>query len=264
VAVGLAIIAVCATGYFYVRSEAGKEKAEVDQALHGFLKSWASGEFDNAYSLVCPEQVGDFKFGHLSLTSGIAGYDGHREFSGSLSVPVRGPRTFDYDATTHFSDGTEGWVRGWSEKRDGNWCILSIEHSLRGELATPVIGPTPSPTEPSNGQSVHVEWFETDGDCNPRRPLAGSVSEVEFLALQIRATGFEVGEKVVVELFRNGSAVRSTTNPILVPPAGEATSLCLFGPVLSESAGGWPAGQYQVLFRLVGGAVVGNGNLRID
>ena len=63
---------------------------------------------------------------------------------------------------------------------------------------------------------------------------------------------------------QSASSLRSTTTPIIVPPAGEATNLCLYGPVLGQSPGGWPAGLYQVEFRLVGGANVGNGHLRID
>ena len=262
-AIGLGIIAAFAVGYLYLRNENHKERAKLDQAIQVFLTYSASGEMDKAYSLLCPELVEVVRNNQASLTRAIEGYDGHRRFRGSLTVPIRGLRTFEYEATTHFSDGTEGWLNGMSEKRDGSWCILGIELSPRDKPVIPVTAPTQSPTEPSTGQHIEFEWVETDGGCNLRKTLSGSASQVEFLAIRFRGTSFGNAEKVLVKLSRNGSSMRSTA-PLVVPAGGGVNNLCFYGPVQGQSPGGWPPGLYEVEFRLVGGASVATGNLRID
>jgi hypothetical protein len=269
--VGVGIIAAFAVGYFWLKSDGEKERAAVTETVELFLTSLARSEFGEARSVVCPEEVDRFVSGRAELTDAFHGYDGHRRLKSSeLTVPFpRGPRTFQYDAMTHFSDGTEGVVTGHLQKRGGSWCILGLEYSNRDRRAPIATGANPSPTnqtsatEPATGQGIEFQWLETDGGCNIRTVLSGSASEVEFLAVRFRGTGFANGEKVIVELFRNESSNRLTV-PLTVPPGGGVNNLCLYGPIQGQSPGGWPAGLYKIQFRLVGGATVGGGDLRIE
>ena len=109
-------------------------------------------------------------------------------------------------------------------------------------------GPTPPPGGKyrvfvpqlsSDRSTVAIKFFETDGACNVRSTVS-LPARVEFLAIGVEGRELVVGDRVALTLSRDGVVVRTA------PSNRVGSTLCLFGPVASQSPGGWPPGLYRV------------------